>query len=155
MAHDLARLWAAGAEAHAVDDAIEAAFEVGQHDVAGDALGKGGLFEVVAELGLQQAVDAARLLLFAQLQAVADELGFAIFAVLPGNEVALFDGALFAVAALAFQEQFHALAPALPANRADVSCQVSSPYLSVQVRFTAMAAFVPLTNLADRYRAYG
>jgi hypothetical protein len=44
---------------------------------------------------------------------------------LAGDEVALLDGALFGVAALAFQEQLHALAPAKPANRADVSCQFS------------------------------
>jgi hypothetical protein len=87
-------------------------------------LDRSGLLEVVAELAFQHAVDAAGLLLFAQLQAVADDLRLAILAMLPGNEVALFDGALLGVAALAFQKQFHALAPALPANRANVSCQV-------------------------------
>jgi hypothetical protein len=63
---------------------------------------------------------------------------------LPGDEVALFNGALLAVAALAFEIKFHALAPALPANRADISCQVklSLPFLT-QVRFTAMAGLRP------------
>jgi hypothetical protein len=42
---------------------------------------------------------------------------------LPGDEVALFDGALLGMAALALEKKFHALTPALPANRADVSCQ--------------------------------
>jgi hypothetical protein len=43
---------------------------------------------------------------------------------LSGNEVALFNGALLAVAALAFEKKFHALTPALPADRAYISCQV-------------------------------
>ena len=50
MADDLAGLRAAGAEAHAVDDAIEAALQAGHQIFAGDAFGRGGLFEVVAEL---------------------------------------------------------------------------------------------------------
>ena len=95
--------------------------------LAGDALWMRGLFEGVAELGFQHAVDAAHLLLFAQLQAVADHLRLAVLAMLSGDEVALFDGALFAVAALAFEKQFHALAPALPANRADI-VPIYSPY---------------------------
>jgi hypothetical protein len=45
--------------------------------------------------------------------------------VLAGDEIALFNGALFGVAALAFEIKFHAFAPALPADRADVSCQVA------------------------------
>src|ERR1035441_2481033 len=147
--HDLAGLRPAGAEAHAVDHAIQAAFQVGQHHIAGDAFGQRGLLEVVAELGFQQAIDAAGLLLLAQLQAVADQLGLAVFTMLPGDEVAFFDGALFGVAALAFQEYLHALAPAKPAYRADVSCQCSSPYLSLltsllKVQFTVLATFVLL-----------
>ena len=65
---------------------------------------QGGLFEGVAELALEDAVDAADLLLFAKLEAVADDLRLAVLAVLSGNEVAALDGALFAVAALAFEE---------------------------------------------------
>ena len=72
--------------------------------LAGDALLQRGLFEGVAELPFEHAVDAADLLLFAKLQAVADDLRLAILAMLSGNEIALFDGALFAVAALAFEE---------------------------------------------------
>ena len=63
-----------------------------------------GLLEQVAELAFQQAVVAAGLLLFAQLEAIADDFRLAILAVLAGSEVALFDGALFGVAALAFQK---------------------------------------------------
>ena len=63
-----------------------------------------GLLEQVAELAFEQAVVAAGLLFFAQLETVADDLRLAILAVLAGSEVALFDGALFGVAALAFQK---------------------------------------------------
>src|SRR6185503_858154 len=110
----------------------------------------------VAELGFQHSVDTPHLLLFTELQAVAVELGFAILPMLPWNEVALLDGALLGMAALALQVEFHALAPALPADRADVSCQcvllltlaVSDqlPATSFQVRFTAWPAFLPLTR---------
>ena len=54
------------------------------------------------ELAFQNAVVTARLLFLAQLEPVADDLGFAILAVLPGSKVALFDGALFGVTALPF-----------------------------------------------------
>ena len=60
--------------------------------------------KAVAELGLEQAVDALRLLLFAKLETVAYDFSFAILAMLPRYEVALFNGALLAVAALAFQK---------------------------------------------------
>ena len=46
----------------------------------------------------------AGFLLFAKLETVADDLRFAILAVLAGSEIALFDGALFGVAALALQK---------------------------------------------------
>ena len=86
-----------------------------------------GFLEQVAELAFEQLIIAAGLLLFAKLQAVADDLRLAILAVLAGREVALFDGALLGVAALAFQEQFHALAPALPAHGTNISCQIKPP----------------------------
>ena len=112
VAHDLPRLRAAGAKAHAVNDAVQAALETTQQVLAGDAFHVRGFFKADAELGFKHAVDAARFLLFAQLQAVAHQLGFAVFAMLPRNEVALFNGALLAVAALALQKQFHAFTPA-------------------------------------------
>src|SRR5271157_4774407 len=71
------------------------------------------------------AVHAPHLLLLAELQTVADDLLRPLLAVLSGDEIALLDSALFAVAALPFEKKLHALAPALPANRADVSCQVA------------------------------
>jgi hypothetical protein len=105
-----------------------------------------GLFEPAAELTFQDAVDAAHFLFFAELQAVADDLRFAVLTVLSGDEVALFDGALLAVTTLALEVELHALAPALPANRADISCQVTSPYLSLTsgAVYDRWQVFVPL-----------
>src|SRR5262249_24866242 len=136
---------------HAVNDAVQPALERRQQGVARDALLQRGLLERIAELRFQHPVNTADLLLFAHLQAVAHQLRLSIFAMLPRDEVALFDGALFAVAALSFEKQFHALAPALPADRADISCQVlcSLPgavsyqpsalsFSFIQVRFTAI-----------------
>src|ERR1035437_2179282 len=144
VADHLAGLGAAGAEPHAEDDAVQAALQVLHQVLAGDALLQRRLLEGDAELAFEHAVHAADFLFLAKLQAVADNLLGAGFAVLPGNEIALFDGALLAVAALAFEVEFHALAPALPANGAYISCQVafSLPFLT-QVRFTAMAGLRP------------
>jgi hypothetical protein len=88
----------------------------------GDAARPVGHFEVAAELVLEYAVDALDLLLLTQLQPVAYELRLAQLAVLPGRQVALFDRALFRVAALSLQEKLHAFTPAKPANRSDVTC---------------------------------
>src|SRR5689334_12085038 len=146
VAHDLAGLVAAGAETDAVDDAVQTALQVVHQIVAGDTLLQGGLFEAGAELALQHAVNAADFLLFAKLQAVADDLRFAILAMLSGDEVALFDGALLAVTALAFEIEFHPLAPALPADGTDVSCHLLRPYLSsYRCGLQPGSAFFPLT----------
>ena len=68
------------------------------------ALGPHGLLKVRAELALQQPVSALDLLLLAQLQAVTRDLGAPRLAVLPRNEVTLFDGALLREATQAFQK---------------------------------------------------
>src|SRR5690606_7316692 len=89
------------------------------------------LLEVAAELILQHAVDALDLLLLPQLDAVADDLRPARAAVLSGRHVALLDGALLGVAALALQEQLHALAAA---EAADGSVIPSHSYRSLSVQ---------------------
>src|SRR5262249_43671071 len=95
--------------------------------VARDALHHRGLLVVVAELGLEHAVDAPHLLLLAKLQPVADGLlHLLVLAVLSGNEVALFDSALLGVAALALQKQLHPFSAAQPAYGTDVSCHLIS-----------------------------
>src|SRR5882724_4796666 len=66
--YQLATFGARGAEAHAVDDAVQTRFEQQQQVGAGVALAALGFRKVAAELALQDAVHALDLLLFAQLQ---------------------------------------------------------------------------------------
>src|SRR3546814_14953160 len=65
--NQLARGRAGHGEAHAVDDVVQAGFEQLQQVLAGVALPGRGLLVVVAELALEQAVDALDLLLLTQL----------------------------------------------------------------------------------------
>ena len=67
---ELARLGARGREAEPVDDVVEPGLEHPQQVLAGDAALPVRLLVVGAELGLEQAVVAARLLLLAQLEQV-------------------------------------------------------------------------------------
>src|SRR5690606_32431971 len=70
----LARGRAGDREAHAVDDVVQAGFQQLQQVLAGVALLRRGLLVVVAELALEQAVDALDLLLLAQLGGVVGQL---------------------------------------------------------------------------------
>ena len=76
-----------------------------QQELAGDSGLAGGLLVVGAELGLEREVDALGLLLFTQLQAVADQLLDLLgLAVLSRGEVALVDGSFVAKTLGALQE---------------------------------------------------
>src|SRR5580658_5945114 len=128
VAHELAGLAAAGSPAGPEDHVVEAHLEHPQQVLAGDAGLAVRLLVEVAELLLQDPVDAAGLLLLAQLGEVLGSLAHAVPAVLAGRVGAavavrhgLGDRALERVAALALQEQLRPLAPALPADRTDVS----------------------------------
>src|SRR5207249_3361998 len=98
--------------AEPVDDVVQPRLEHPQQRLAGDARALGGLGVVRAELLLEQAVEAARLLLLAQLEQVLGLLDPAA-AVLARRVAAALDRALLGQAALALQEQLHALAAAL------------------------------------------
>ena len=63
------------------------------------------------------------------LHGAADDLRLAILAVLAGDEVAALNGTLLGVAALALQEQFHALTPAQPADGTCVTRHYRTPSL--------------------------
>src|SRR5690606_14799541 len=63
--------------AHAVDDVVQAGLQHLQEILAGVALAGGGLLVIVAELALQQAIDALDLLLLAKLERVVRELAAA------------------------------------------------------------------------------
>ena len=112
VAHQLARLAPRLREAQAVHHVVQTPLELLQEQFAGDALRARRLLEVVAELAFQGEVNALGFLLFAQLQAVANDLGLAVFSMLAGSEVALLDGTLIAETLCAFEEQLHALAAA-------------------------------------------
>ena len=116
MADELARLRARGGEAEPVDDVVETRLEHAQQVLAGDAALAVRLLVVGAELRLEQAVVAARLLLLAQLEQVLGLLDAAA-AVLARRVAAALDGALLGQAALALEEELHALAAALLALR--------------------------------------
>src|SRR5258708_9244102 len=94
VAHYLTRLCAAGRQTHPVDHTVETALQATEQVLARDALHFSGFFEGDAELGFEDTVNAANFLLFTQLQAVTDQLRFAVFPVLSRNKVAALDGAL-------------------------------------------------------------
>src|SRR5438874_378205 len=120
MPDELARLRARGCEAEPVDDVVEPGLEHPQQGLAGDARALRRLRVVGAELVLEQAVVAARLLLLAQLEQVLGLLDAAA-AVLARRIAAALDGALLRQAALALQEELHALTAADAALGAEVA----------------------------------
>src|SRR5258708_2648895 len=109
---------------HAVDDVVQAPFELLQKHLAGNALGLRSFFEVVAELAFLDEEHALGFLLFAQLQAVAYDLRFLVFSVLARRKVALFNGAFLAKTLRALEEQLHAFATAKAAYSVSITCQV-------------------------------
>src|SRR6266568_9532464 len=113
---ELARLLARRAQAEPVDDVVHSQLEVAEQVQAGDARFARRLVEIVAELLLEQPVDAPRLLLGAQLQAVVGRLALARLAVHAGRERAALDGALGRVAALALEVELGALAATEPTD---------------------------------------
>src|SRR3954447_2566294 len=111
VAHELAGLRAGRGEAEAVHDVVEPRLEHPQQLLAGDARAPRRLLVVRAELLLEQAVVAARLLLLAQLEEVLALLDAAA-AVLTRRIRAALDRALLRETPLALEEELHALAAA-------------------------------------------
>src|SRR5215203_376981 len=120
VTNELAGLRARGGEPEPVDDIVEARLEDSEQVLARDPTDAIRLLVVGAELVLEQAVIAARLLLLAQLEQVLALLDPAA-AVLAGWVAAALDGALLGQAALALEEELHPLAAALLALRAAVA----------------------------------
>src|SRR3954451_25415490 len=109
---ELARLAPRSREAEPHEHVVEPALQQAQQVLTRDARLAARLFVVGAELLLEHAVVAARLLLLAELQPVLGLLRAAA-AVLAGRVRAPLDAALVREAALALQEELHALATAL------------------------------------------
>src|SRR6478735_1163516 len=112
VADQLAGLTARGREAQAHEDVVQARLQHLKEVLAGDAGLTGGLLVVMAELLLEHAVVAARLLLLTQLHAVL-RLLLAPAAVVAGRVRATLDAALVREAALALEEELLTLAAAL------------------------------------------
>ena len=122
---ELAGLGPRGREAEPVDDVVEPHLERSEQGLAGHAGPVLGIDEVVAELALEDAVDAADLLLLAKLEAVLADLA-AADAVLAGRRRPPLEGALLGVAAGALQEELGALPAAEAADGFGVTGHVSS-----------------------------
>src|SRR5829696_5641190 len=120
VTNELAGLRARGGEPEPVDDVVEARLEDSEQVLARDPTDAIRLLVVGAELVLEQAVVAARLLLLAQLEQVLALLDPPA-AVLARRIAAALDGALLGQAALALEEQLHPLATTLLALRAAVA----------------------------------
>ena len=75
-----------------------------QEQFTGYAPRSSGLLEVIPKLAFEGEIDALGFLLLSQLKTVADDLGFTVFPMLSGSEVALLDGTLIAKTLCAFQE---------------------------------------------------
>jgi hypothetical protein len=122
--HQLARFGAGRAEAHAVDDVVQARLEQRQQVRAGVALAALGFGEVAAELALQHAVHALDLLLLAQLQAEVAGARAGGAAMLAGLAVEL--GLVADGAAGALQEQVGAFTAGQFGLGSEVTCHVAS-----------------------------
>src|SRR5579859_1822591 len=145
MPNQLSSLAARNRKAQAIDNIVQSALELLQQLCTGHALSARGLFKVVAELLFQREVNALSLLLLTELQSVANDLGFAVFAMLSGSEVALFDRALVAETLGALEKEFHAFASAKAANWSFISCHCfSKPRVLHTDRFTGGMPFFPI-----------
>ena len=80
--HQLTSLAAGHSETEAVNHVVQTALQLLQKHFAGDTTGACRLLEVIAELAFLGEINALGFLLFAQLQAVANDLGFAVLAML-------------------------------------------------------------------------
>ena len=120
MAHELAGLVAARREAGAEHDVVDAQLEQAQQVLTRDARHLVRLVVDQLELLLEQAVDAAALLLLTKLEEVL-ALADAAAAVHARRVRTALDRAAHRLALRALEEQLHALAPAEPANRTRVT----------------------------------
>src|ERR671916_1872062 len=118
---ELTRLAPRAGEAEPHEHVVEPALEHAQQVLAGDAGLAARAVVVVAELLLEHAVVAPRLLLLAQLEAIL-RLLLASAPVLPGRIGAALDAALLGQAALALEEELLALSPALLALGPAIAC---------------------------------
>src|SRR6266480_1797899 len=116
MGNELPGIAPRGGEPDPVDDVIQPRLQQAEQVEAGDARHLRGPIEVETELTLQQEVDAAGALLRTQLDPVIGDLAAPDLGVHPGRHRAPVKGAL-REALLPLEEQLHALAAAVSADR--------------------------------------
>src|SRR3954454_9466096 len=126
MEDQLACLAPRGREAESHEHVVKACFQQAQQVLAGDARRAAGLGVVAAELLLEHAVEAARLLLLAPLKPLLGLL-LAAPAVAARRIGAALDAALVGEAALALEEELLSLAAGLLALGTRVSGHGGSP----------------------------
>ena len=91
MAHELTSFSTRGAEAHAVNNVVEAAFQQSKQDFAGVAGAAASFCIVAAELAFENAVGTLHLLLFTQLRTVVRKALAGGLAVLAGLHLCALD----------------------------------------------------------------
>src|SRR5277367_6013446 len=122
VTNDLTSLTTRACKSETESNVIQAALKLLQKQLTGDARGAGRLLVVGAELAFQREVDALGLLLFAQLEAVANDLRLSVATVLARGEVALLNRALVAETPSALQKKLHAFATAKAADCSRITC---------------------------------
>src|SRR3954453_9826708 len=127
VAHELAGLGAGRAPPGAEHDVVEPQLEHLEQRLTGHALATVRLGVDPAELLLHEAVDAARLLLLAQLEQVLRALALPVSAGLTGRVRAALDRALHRVALGALEVELHALPAAEPADGTCVTSHLLAP----------------------------
>ena len=147
--HELSRVVARGRDSEPEDDVVEPKLEDPQEVLAGHAGAGFGLLEIVVELALEDAIDAADLLLLAELEAIVADLA-ASDAVLARRRRTPLEGALLGVAARALQEELRALAAAESADRTGVSSHDASPGLDAAPLGRAAAVVRDGRHVSDR-----
>jgi hypothetical protein len=120
--HQLSSLGPRVSQAQPIHDVVEPHLEDAQQVFAGHAWLAFGGHEVLVELALEDAIDVSRLLLFLELQG---ELALFAAAAVAGRGArrgwAPLDRALGREAALALEEQFHALTSTQPTDGTGVT----------------------------------
>src|SRR5690606_5884449 len=157
MADQLTCLLSGTTESQPVDDIVQPALQVLEEYFTGHALLAGGVLKLPPELPLQYSVHPFYLLFFAKLLSISDDLPSSEEApsMFSGCVVSLFDRTLLRKTASPFQEQFHPLASAQPANRACVSCQdvsskneITGGHSVPSVRITKTCLQSPIEKMA-------
>ena len=124
MTNNLTCLTTRNGVSKTVSNVVKAGLKLLQKQFAGNTGLVRSLLVVRAELRLEREIDALCLLLFAQLQAITNDLLCACLAVLARGEVALVDGALLTEATRTLEEQLNSITPAKTADSSCITCHL-------------------------------